>query len=119
MMFRPELLDELLKGYENPEDLLGNGGILKQLTAALVERCLNAEMKTHLDEQKVEAEGEDKPARNRRNVIAKRPLKGSLGRLKSVSPVTATLNLNPRSSRRDRPDSTALTTKSCPSMPGA
>jgi putative transposase len=38
MTFRPELLDELLKGYENPEDLLGQGGILKQLTAALVER---------------------------------------------------------------------------------
>lgn len=38
MTFRPELLDELLKGYENPEDLLGEGGIVKQLTAALVER---------------------------------------------------------------------------------
>jgi hypothetical protein len=23
---RPELLDELLKDYENPEDLLGHGG---------------------------------------------------------------------------------------------
>lgn len=31
MTFRPELLDELLKGYENPEDLLRQGGILKQL----------------------------------------------------------------------------------------
>lgn len=54
MTFRPELLDELLKGYENPEDLLGQGGILKQLTAALVERCLNAELKTHLKEQRSE-----------------------------------------------------------------
>jgi hypothetical protein len=32
MTFRPELLDELLKSYENPEDLLGESGILKQLT---------------------------------------------------------------------------------------
>jgi putative transposase len=48
MTFRPELLDERLKGYENPEDLLRDGGILKQLPAALVERCLNAEMKPHL-----------------------------------------------------------------------
>lgn len=47
MTFRPKLLDELLKGYENPQDLLGEEGILKQLSAALVERCLNAEMKTH------------------------------------------------------------------------
>lgn len=46
MTFPPELLDELLKGYENPEDLLGQGGILKQMTAALMERCLNAELKT-------------------------------------------------------------------------
>jgi putative transposase len=48
MTFRPELLDELLKGYQSPEDLVGTGGILKQLTAALVERCLNAEMEHHI-----------------------------------------------------------------------
>ena len=48
MMIRPELLDELLQNYQNPSDLLGSEGILKQLTAALVERCLDAEMKTHL-----------------------------------------------------------------------
>ena len=42
MTFPPELLDELLKGYKHPEDLVGQGGILKQLTAALVERYLNA-----------------------------------------------------------------------------
>jgi putative transposase len=79
MTFRPELLDELLKGYNNPEDLLGAGGILKQLTAALVERCLNAEMKTHLDEQQVEFEREDKPTRNRRNGHSKKTIKGEFG----------------------------------------
>ncbi|MBD3886475.1 transposase [Phormidium tenue FACHB-886] len=79
MTFRPELLDELLKGYQNPEDLLGDGGILKQLTAALVERCLNAEMKTHLEEQQAEPEREDKPARNRRNGHSKKTIKGEFG----------------------------------------
>jgi putative transposase len=79
MTFRPELLDELLKGYENPEDLLGNGGILKQLTAALVERCLNAEMKTHLEAQQVEPEREDKPVRNRRNGHSQKTIKGEFG----------------------------------------
>lgn len=54
MTFRPELLDELLQGYENPEDLLGNEGILKQLTAALVELCLNAEMKLRLKQNSSE-----------------------------------------------------------------
>ncbi len=79
MTFRPELLDELLKGYQNPEDLLGDGGILEQLTAALVERCLNAEMKTHLEEQQAELEREDKPTRNRRNGHSKKTIKGEFG----------------------------------------
>ena len=29
-IIKPEILDELLKDYQNPEDLLGEGGILKQ-----------------------------------------------------------------------------------------
>jgi hypothetical protein len=38
---RPELLDELLKDYQKPEDLLGQDGLLQQLTKALVERALD------------------------------------------------------------------------------
>lgn len=49
MTFRPELLDELLQHYTQSEDLIGEGGILKQLTAALVERCLNAEIEYQLE----------------------------------------------------------------------
>jgi putative transposase len=29
MTFRPELIDELLKEYRNPEDLIGECGIFK------------------------------------------------------------------------------------------
>jgi transposase-like protein len=79
MTFRPELLDELLKGYKNPEDLLGDGGILKQLTAALVERCLNAEMKTHLEAQQAEPASGNKPTRNRRNGHSQKTIKGEFG----------------------------------------
>jgi len=78
MTFRPEILDELLKGYENPEDLLGESGILKQLSAALVERCLNAEMKTHLDEQRSEPSERTTP-NNRRNGHSKKTIKGEFG----------------------------------------
>jgi hypothetical protein len=46
MTFRPELIDELLKKYRNPEDLMGEGGIFKQLTKSLIERCLSAELDT-------------------------------------------------------------------------
>ena len=78
MTFPPELLDELLKGYENPEDLLGQGGILKQLTAALVERCLNAELKTQLDEQRTDPSESASP-RNRRNGHSQKTIKGEFG----------------------------------------
>lgn len=78
MTFRPELLDELLKNYQSPEDLVGEGGILKQLTAALVERCLNAEMEHHLEEERAEPVEEDVP-RNRRNGHSKKTIKGEFG----------------------------------------
>jgi putative transposase len=36
MTFRPELLNELLKDYRNPADLMGEGGIFKQLSKASI-----------------------------------------------------------------------------------
>ena len=41
---KPELVDELLKGYQKPEDIIGENGLLKRLTKALLERALNAEL---------------------------------------------------------------------------
>jgi putative transposase len=37
------LLDELLKDYTDPQDILGEHGLLKQLTKRVVERVLEAE----------------------------------------------------------------------------
>jgi hypothetical protein len=37
------LLDELLKDYTDPKDILGEHGLLRQLTKRLVERALEAE----------------------------------------------------------------------------
>lgn len=45
---RTELLDELLEGYEKPEDLLGRDGILDQMKKAIMERALGAEITDHL-----------------------------------------------------------------------
>ena len=78
MTFRPELLDELLQNYSKPEDLIGEGGILKQLTAALVERCLTAEIEHHLDEERSEPVEEGTP-RNRRNGYSQKTIKGEFG----------------------------------------
>ena len=38
----PDLIDQLLAGYQKPEDLLGEHGLLKQLTKAVVERALKS-----------------------------------------------------------------------------
>ena len=38
MEIKKELLDELLKDYQKPEDVIGENGLLKQLTKALLER---------------------------------------------------------------------------------
>lgn len=42
------LIDELLEDCENPKDVLGKNGLLKQLTKGLVERVLEAELTEHL-----------------------------------------------------------------------
>ncbi len=47
-----DLIDSLLADYNKPEDLIGENGLLKQLTKALVERALQAEMAGHLGEHK-------------------------------------------------------------------
>ena len=39
-----ELIDKLLAGYMGPEDLIGEHGLLRQITKALVERAMNAEL---------------------------------------------------------------------------
>jgi transposase-like protein len=48
MSIRRELIDELLKDYPNPQDVLAEDGLLKQLTKAVIERCLETELDTHI-----------------------------------------------------------------------
>ncbi len=64
---RKELLDELLADYKGPEDLTGPDGLLKQLTGALVERALAAELTDHLGHEPGERNRETAtPATGRR-----------------------------------------------------
>ena len=48
MAITDEVLNELLKDYEKPEDLLGKDGLLKQLQKRLLEKALGAELTDHL-----------------------------------------------------------------------
>ena len=74
-----ELLDSLLSGYQKPEDLIGENGLLKQLTKALVERALEAEMTEHLGHAKHEAVTNS--SGNARNGKSRKTLKGDFGEL--------------------------------------
>ena len=51
------LIDKVLADYKKPEDLIGENGLLKQLTKALLERAMQAEMTEHLGYQKHDGPG--------------------------------------------------------------
>ena len=74
-----ELLDDLMKHYKKPEDLIGENGLLKQLTKALVERAMKVEMTAHLGYEKHEPAG--KKSGNSRNGKSKKTIKGDFGNL--------------------------------------
>ena len=77
MTITKELLDELLKGCERPEDLLGDAGLMKELRIKLMERMPGAELTAHLgyEEGKAAPPGQS----NRRNGTADKRLKGQDG----------------------------------------
>lgn len=79
MTISKELLDELLKGCERPEDLLGDAGLMKELKIRLMERMLGAELTAHLGYE----DGKDAPTdqANRRNGSSPKVLKGEDGAL--------------------------------------
>ncbi len=77
MPIRRELIDELLKDYPNQEDLLAEDGLLKQLTKAVIERCLETELDTYLGYAKHARAGNTNA--NRRNGHSQKTLKGEQG----------------------------------------
>ncbi len=74
---RPELIDELLKDYTKPEDVIGDDGLLKQLTKAIVEQALESELTHQLGYEKhTRAEN---PTGNSRNGKSSKTLKTDHG----------------------------------------
>lgn len=79
MAIEKELLDRLIADYKKPEDLIGENGLLKQLTKALLERALESELTDHLGHEKhspVAAKGG-----NVRNGKSAKTIKGEFGKL--------------------------------------
>jgi putative transposase len=74
-----DLIDQLLKDYQSPEDVLGENGLLKQLTKAVLERAMQAELTHHLGYEKHSSSGQN--SGNSRNGKSKKTLKGEFGTL--------------------------------------
>src|ERR1041385_615010 len=74
-----ELIDNLLKDYKKPEDIIGDNGLLKQLTKAILERAMQAEMSEHLGYEKHDPAG--KNTGNSRNGTSSKTLTGEFGRM--------------------------------------
>jgi putative transposase len=72
-----ELIDKLLKDYKKPEDLVGENGLLKELTKRLLERAMSAEMTEHVGYEKHDATGDN--TGNSRNGTSAKTIKGSFG----------------------------------------
>jgi len=72
-----ELIDKLLVDYKGPEDLIGEQGLLKQLTKAFVERAMHAEPTHHLGYEKHDSRG--RGSGNSRNGTSRKKLKGDFG----------------------------------------
>jgi len=77
MAISREVLDALLKDYKGPEDLVGPEGLLKELTKALVERAMQAEMTVQLGYDPG-ARGA-KPGSNRRNGTTRKTVRSDQG----------------------------------------
>src|SRR5262249_61542828 len=90
----PKIIDELLKSYENPDDLLGEGGIVEQLTKALIERALQGEMTHHLGYEKHSIEGYG--SGNSRNGTTSKTLKGKKGKIEVEVPRDRTGEFEPQ-----------------------
>lgn len=79
MAITNELLDQLIAGYKTPADLIGETGLLRQLTKALIERAMQVEMTEHLGYPRSATTG--KNSGNSRNGSYQKKIKGDFGEI--------------------------------------
>jgi putative transposase len=84
MEIEKEVIDKLLVNYQKPEDIIGENGLVKQLTKALLERAMEAELTTHLGYEKHDPAGYG--SGNSRNGTSKKKLKGDFGEMDLAVP---------------------------------
>ena len=84
MEIKKEVLDELIKDYKKREDLIGETGLLKQLTKALMEGALGAELTHHLGYEKHDPAGYN--SGNSRNGSSPKTVVGEFGEITVETP---------------------------------
>ena len=72
-----DLIDALLADYKKPEDLIGENGLLKQLTKGLLERAMQAEITDYLGYARNAPSGNN--TANSRNGTCKKKVKVNPG----------------------------------------
>ena len=94
MAIDKKLIDQLLADYKKPEDIIGENGLLKQLTKAILERALQAEMTDHLGYEKHDPAGHHRG--NTRNGNSRKTLKGEFGELELETPRDRQASFEPK-----------------------
>jgi putative transposase len=91
---KTELIDELLKDYQKPEDIIGENGLLKRFVKAVLERALNAELTHHLGYERHDPAGNN--SGNSRNGTSSKTVKGEFGELELEVPRDRTSTFEPQ-----------------------
>ena len=94
MAIDPEIIDKLLTDCRKPEQIIGEDGLLKQLTKAILERALEAEMTDHVGYQKSDPAGYN--SGNSRNGKSRKTLKGEFGEIELETPRDRQASFEPK-----------------------
>ena len=94
MAMDDKIINELMKDYNSPEDLIGENGLLKQLTKALLEKALEGELTHQLGYDKHDAAG--KNTGNSRNGKSKKKLVGDFGQMDLAVPRDRNAEFDPQ-----------------------
>src|SRR5215467_3787438 len=98
MAIDKKLIDQLLTDCKKPEDIIGENGLLKQLTKAVLERALEAEMSEHLGYEKHDPAGHHQG--NPRNGKSRKTLQGEFGELELETPRDRQATFEPKIVRK-------------------
>lgn len=115
MAITKEVLNELLKDYKGPDDLTGPDGLLKELTKALVERAMEAEMTEQLGYKKNDQA--EKDTSDRRNGKTKKTVRSDQGPFEIEVPGIGKAHSSRRSSPNTNANSKASMIRFCRCTP--